>query len=93
MSFNFKVDDFHIDKKKIQIISAWVDPEFQREQEKLGNVVSKKPEPVLITCSKKIKLNGRSIEISFNPDSENEIQKLIPTINDRLNYIDLHFAL
>lgn len=82
------IDDFKVQVEEVKVINAWVDPEFQKEQERLGNVLPKTNKPVLIWCHSKIRLNTQIVEVTFNPNTESEISSYLPEINKYLIFIE-----
>jgi len=82
------VNDIEVQNREFKVINTWLDPEFQKEQELLGNVIPKTDNPVLIWCHSNILINNQKVEVTFSPNKESEIKLCLTEINKHLIFIE-----
>jgi hypothetical protein len=84
--------DFILKEEKIKALKSWANPEFLKEQERLGNVIKDpSPEPVLRTCVCNLELEGNSVEISYDPDQIKNNNAFFKDLNSSMDWLQNNF--
>ncbi|EOQ98303.1 PF10020 family protein [Leptospira wolbachii serovar Codice str. CDC] len=82
-SLNLNKEDFKIEYSKIELISLWIDPNFQKELGLSNNDKNVKNNDIIL-CSCNYKFKENNFKIHFSPNNETEISNYIKNINSIL---------
>jgi hypothetical protein len=87
MEFNLKSADFVTHADEVEVISQWIDSDFQKEQEDLGNAVQRPSAPVLRRCSAKVENKDGVVEVVYDPDLVDANVGFFEEMNKSLSFI------
>jgi len=87
MSAPLSIAHFTLRERKVQVLRSWGDPDFFREQMAAGNVRPPKKNLVVRRKVASWTFRGRPVEVSFDPDSDNETEA-VERINVFLNGLE-----
>jgi hypothetical protein len=92
MKFNLQIKDFNYNEEEIRGKVVWVDPEFQKEQEALGNIVSENSlNNILKTWTKVVEIRGNNLQLGLELEDITDQEEYISKVNKTLEFIESNY--